>query len=200
MFQMPLRPGRMTQYGLRTLVYHETVPGHHLQIALEMENEAQPRFRRLRAFGFISAFGEGWALYGERLAAEAGWYEGDPVGRLGQLEAQLFRARRLVVDTGLHARRWTREQAIAYGFEQSEVERYVMNPGQACAYMLGQLKMLELREKAKRALGERFDLKAFHSLVLDTGTVPLELLERRVDAYIAATSSGPRSATRAPSS
>jgi len=203
MFQMPLRPGRMTKYGLRTLVYHETVPGHHLQIALEMENEAQPRFRRARAFGFISAFGEGWALYAEKLADEAGWYEGDPVGRLGELDAQLFRARRLVADTGLHAKHWTREQAIAYGFEVSEVERYVMNPGQACAYMLGELKILELRERVRKALGDKFSLKDFHTLVLDTGTVPLELLERRVEAYIArpaSTSQDPRSATKGRSS
>jgi uncharacterized protein (DUF885 family) len=203
MFQMPLRPGRMTKFALRTLVYHETVPGHHLQIALEMENEARPRFRRVRAFGGISAFGEGWALYAERLAAEAGWYEGDPTGRLGQLDAELFRARRLVVDTGLHVKRWTRSQAIAYGFEPSEVERYVVNPGQACAYKLGQLKILELRSRAQQALGARFVLKDFHSAVLGAGTVPLELLEREVDAYIAsraATSPGPTGATRAPSS
>src|SRR5213080_362519 len=142
-FQIPLRPERMTKFGLRSLVYHETVPGHHFQLALEMENPALPRFRQLRAFGFISAYGEGWALYAEGLAAEAGWYEGDPEGQLGQLAAALFRARRLVVDTGLHAKRWTREQAIAYGIGPSEVERYVVFPGQACSYKLGQLKILE---------------------------------------------------------
>jgi uncharacterized protein (DUF885 family) len=184
-FQIPLRPSQLTRYGLRTLVYHETVPGHHFQIALEQENRALPRFRQLRAYGFISAYGEGWALYAERLAAEAGWYEGDPQGLLGQLEAELFRARRLVVDTGLHTKHWTREQAIAYGIGPSEVERYVVFPGQACSYKLGQLKILELRDRARRALGERYSPKEFHRAVLGTGTVPLELLEREIDAYIA---------------
>jgi uncharacterized protein (DUF885 family) len=183
-FQIPLRPSYMTRYGLRTLVYHETVPGHHYQIALEMENKALPRFRQIRAYGFISAFGEGWALYAERLAAEAGWYEGDAEGLLGQLAAELFRARRLVVDTGLHAKHWTREQAIAYGIGPSEVDRYVVMPGQACSYMIGQLKLLELRERARRTLGQRYSAKEFHRVVLGAGTVPLELLEREVDAYI----------------
>ncbi|HET7365064.1 MAG TPA: DUF885 domain-containing protein [Burkholderiales bacterium] len=185
-FQMPLRPSQLTRYGLRTLVYHETVPGHHFQIALEQENRALPRFRQLRAYGFISAYGEGWALYAERLAAETGWYEGDPEGLLGQLEAELFRARRLVVDTGLHAKRWTREQAIGYGIGPSEVERYVVYPGQACSYKLGELKILELRERARAALGSRYSPKEFHRAVLGTGTVPLELLEREIDTYIAA--------------
>ena len=184
-FQIPLRPSYLTRYGLRTLVYHETVPGHHYQIALEMENKALPGFRQLRAFGFVSAYGEGWALYAERLAAEAGWYEGDPEGLLGQLAAALFRARRLVVDTGLHAKRWTREQAVAYGIHPSEVERYVVMPGQACSYMLGQLRIVELRERARRELGARYSPKEFHRVVLGTGTVPLELLEHEVDAYIA---------------
>jgi uncharacterized protein (DUF885 family) len=184
-FQIPLRASQMTRFGLRSLVYHETVPGHHFQIALEMENPALPRFRRLRAYGFISALGEGWALYAENLAAEEGWYDGDPQGLLGQLDAQLFRARRLVVDTGLHAKHWTRGQAIAYGIGPSEVERYVVFAGQACSYMLGELKILELRERARRALGSRYSPKEFHRVVLRTGTVPLELLEREVDAYIA---------------
>jgi len=143
-FQIPLRPERMTKYGLRSLVYHETVPGHHFHIALEVENAALPRFRRIGAFGFISASGEGWGLYAERLAAESGWYEGDLEGLLGQLDSALFRARRLVVDTGLHAKHWTRQQAIDYGIEASEVERYVVMPGQACSYMIGQLKIVEL--------------------------------------------------------
>jgi uncharacterized protein (DUF885 family) len=184
-FQMPLRPSQLTQFALRSLVYHETVPGHHFQIALEMENKALPRFRQIRAYGFISAFGEGWALYAERLANEAGWYEGDPQGLLGQLDSELFRARRLVVDTGIHAKHWTREQAIAYGIGPSEVERYVVFAGQACSYMLGELKIIELRDKAKRAMGERYSPKEFHRAVLRTGTVPLELLEREIDAYIA---------------
>jgi uncharacterized protein (DUF885 family) len=183
-FQIPLRPERMTQFGLRTLVYHETVPGHHFQLALEIENDSVPRFRQIRAFGGNSALTEGWALYAERLAAESGWYENDLEGLLGQLNGELFRARRLVVDTGLHTKRWTRQEAIDYGIEPSEVERYVANPGQACAYMIGQLKILELRDKATNALGGRFSLREFHDAVLGTGTVPMELLERQIDTYI----------------
>jgi uncharacterized protein (DUF885 family) len=184
-FQMPLRPERMTKLGLRTLVYHETVPGHHFQIALEQENTALPRFRQARALGGVSALSEGWALYGEKLVAEEGWYEGDPEGLLGMLDAQLFRARRLVVDTGLHAKRWTRQQAIDYGLEASEVERYVVNAGQACAYMIGQLRILELRERARKALGEKFSLREFHNVVLGAGTVPLDILAQEVDRYVA---------------
>src|SRR5207253_5799033 len=183
-FQIPLRHERMTKFGLRSLVYHETVPGHHFQLALEMENKNLPRFRQIRAFGGVPALSEGWALYAERLAAESGWYENDPEGLLGQLDAELFRARRLVVDTGIHAKHWTRQQAIDYGIEPSEVERYVVFPGQACSYMIGELKIIELREKAKKALGDRFSLKEFHNVVLDTGTVPLDILERQVDSYI----------------
>ena len=185
-FQIPLRPSYMTRFGLRTLVYHETVPGHHFQIALELENDTNPRFRQIRAFGGISALIEGWGLYAERLAAESGWYDDDLEGQLGQLDSALFRARRLVVDTGIHAKRWTRQQAIDYGIEASEIDRYVVNPGQACAYMIGQLKIIELRDKAQRALGARFSPKAFHNVVLTAGTVPLPLLERQVDAYIRA--------------
>ncbi|HEY4368114.1 MAG TPA: DUF885 domain-containing protein [Steroidobacteraceae bacterium] len=185
-FQMPLRPQRMTRMGLRTLVYHETVPGHHFQIGLEQENTALPRFRQARALGGISALSEGWALYAERLAAESGWYEGDPEGLLGQLSAELFRARRLVVDTGLHAKHWTRQQAIDYGLEPSEIDRYVVNPGQACAYMIGQLRILQLRDHAREQLGEKFSLRDFHSVVLNTGTAPLTILESEVDRYIRA--------------
>ena len=184
-YQMPLRPDRLTRFGLRTLVYHEAVPGHHFQIALSVENPDLPKFRQTRALGGISAFSEGWALYAERLAAEEGWYEGDPEGRLGQLDAELFRARRLVVDTGLHAMRWTRQQAIDYGIPASEVDRYVVMPGQATSYMIGQLEIIRLRDKARDALGERFDPRAFHNRVLLTGVVPLELLEREVDDFIA---------------
>jgi uncharacterized protein (DUF885 family) len=184
-FQIPLRPERITSFGLRTLVYHETVPGHHFQIASEQENPALPRFRQARALGGIAALSEGWALYAERLAVESGWYEGDPQGLIGALDAELFRARRLVVDTGLHAMRWTRQQAIDYGVEASEVERYVVNPGQACSYMIGQLQILELRDRARQALGEKFSPKQFHRVVLGAGTVPLDLLEREVDRYIA---------------
>jgi uncharacterized protein (DUF885 family) len=183
-FQIPLRKERMTKFGLRTLVYHETVPGHHFQIALELENKELPRFRQIRAFGGISALAEGWGLYAERLAAESGWYENDLEGLLGQMDAELFRARRLVVDTGIHAKHWTRQQAIDYGIEASEIERYVMNPGQACAYMLGELKIIELRENAKKRLGERFSLKDFHNVVLGAGTLPLDLLDRYVQATL----------------
>src|SRR5205823_6738006 len=137
---------------------------------------------QIGAFGGISARGEGWGLYAERLAAESGWYDGDLEGLLGQLDSALFRARRLVVDTGLHAKHWTRQQAIDYGIEASEVERYVVFPGQACSYMLGELKIIELRDEAKKKLGSRFSLKEFHNAVLDTGMVPLDLLARQVHA------------------
>jgi uncharacterized protein (DUF885 family) len=172
-FQFPRRVDNMTKFGLRSIVYHETVPGHHFQIALQVENKDLPRFRQIRAFGGISAMTEGWGLYAERLAAESGWYGDDLAGRLGQLYYELFRARRLVVDTGIHAKRWTRQQAIDYGIEASEVERYVVYPGQACSYMMGQLKLLELRDKAKLPTRE------FHNVVLRTGTVPLDVLERQ---------------------
>jgi uncharacterized protein (DUF885 family) len=178
----------MTKFGLRSLVYHETVPGHHFQIALEQENTSLPRFRQARVLGGISALSEGWALYAEKLVAENGWYDGDPEGELGMLDAQLFRARRLVVDTGLHAKHWTRQQAIDYGLEPSEVERYVVNPGQACAYMIGQLKLLELRDKARNTLGAKFKPQAFHDVVLKTGTAPLAMVATEVDRYIRSTS------------
>jgi len=183
-FQYPRRLDKMTKFGLRSTVYHETVPGHHFQVALEAENKDLPRFRQVRAFGGISAFSEGWGLYAERLAAESGWYGDDVEGLLGQLDSELFRARRLVVDTGLHAKHWTRQQGIDYGIEASEVERYAVYPGQACSYMMGELKIIECRERAKKALGAKFSLRQFHNKVLMTGTVPLELLDRQVDAWI----------------
>ena len=185
-FQIPLRPERMTKFGLRTLVHHETVPGHHFQIALMVEDRSLPKFRQVRLFGGISAITEGWALYAERLAAESGWYADDPQGLLGQMEGELFRARRLVVDTGLHAKRWTREQAIDYGISPSEVERYVVNPGQACSYMIGQLKILELRDRAKAQLKDKFSERAFHNVVLRVGAVPLAILEETVERHIRA--------------
>ena len=135
-------------------------------------------------FGFSSAFVEGWGLYAERLADENNWYDGDPRGRLGYLSSMLLRARRLVVDTGIHAKRWTRQQAIDYGIDAQEIERYIVWPGQACAYMIGQLRIVELREKARTALDDRFSDKAFHNLVLETGSVPLEVLGQEVDAWI----------------
>jgi uncharacterized protein (DUF885 family) len=182
---MPLRPNRMTTFGLRNLVYHETVPGHHFQIALATENQDLPAFRRIRALGGLSGSSEGWGLYAERFAAEDGWYEGDTTGLLGQLSGSLWRARRLVVDTGLHAMGWTREQGIDYGIEASEVERYAVNPGQACAYMIGQLKLIELRERARSALGDRFSIREFHNVVLGLGIVPLDVLESEVERYVA---------------
>ena len=183
-FQMPLRPSRLTKFSLRSLVYHETVPGHHFQIALFNEDQNQPRFMQIRALGGISATTEGWALYAERLAAESGWYDDDPEGLLGQLNSELFRAKRLVVDTGLHAKHWTRQQAIDYGIEASEIDRYVVNPGQATSYMIGQLKYIELRERARAALADDFSIREFHNVVLSLGVVPLTVLEREVDKYI----------------
>jgi uncharacterized protein (DUF885 family) len=162
---------------MRTLTYHEAIPGHHFQLALQVENSALPRFRQDGSFSNLSAYAEGWGLYAERLASDLGWYQGDPVGDLGRLNAELFRARRLVVDTGLHTKGWTREQAIAYGIPKSEVDRYVIWPGQACSYKIGQLKILELRDKAKAAMGAKFSLKDFHNVVLSTGAVPLAILE-----------------------
>jgi uncharacterized protein (DUF885 family) len=176
--------------GRRSVIYHESIPGHHFQIALQMEDTTLPRFRKDLIFGFNSAFVEGWGLYAEHLVAESGWYDGDVAGALDQLEQELFRARRLVVDTGLHAKRWTRRQAIDYmQGDVAEVERYVVMPGQACAYMVGELKIIELRERAKRELGDRFSLKAFHNLVLGTGVVPLDILEQQVNAWVQSKSS-----------
>ena len=185
-FWAPLPGPKFSITGMRTLVYHEAVTGHHFQLALQLEMPGLPRFRQDRIFGFISAHGEGWALYTEQLAAENGWYDGDPKGLLGQLNAELFRARRLVVDTGLHAKHWTRQQAIDYGIAASEVERYVVWPGQACSYKIGMLKILELRAKAQKGLGQKFSIKEFHNVVLRTGSVPLSVLEQAVDSYIRA--------------
>ncbi len=185
-FWAPL-PGPTFFFGprMRSLAYHEAVPGHHFQLAIQLEQKDLPRFRARRTFGSISAHSEGWGLYAERLAVEQGWYEGDPLGHLGALSSELFRARRLVVDTGLHAKGWTRQQAIDYGISAQEVERYVVNPGQACSYMIGLLRILDYREKAKAALGPRFSLPAFHDVVLKTGSVPLDVLGRAIDAWIA---------------
>jgi uncharacterized protein (DUF885 family) len=153
----------------------------------------------IRQQTLYTSYAEGWALYAEQLAAEIGMYKDDPFGDLGRLEAEMFRATRLVVDTGLHAYGWTREQAIAYMVDNtgmneseviSEVERYMGQPGQACAYKIGQLKILELRERAKTALGPKFDLKDFHAVVLENGGVPLTLLDSLVDEWIAKTKGG----------
>ncbi|HEU0099246.1 MAG TPA: DUF885 domain-containing protein [Allosphingosinicella sp.] len=173
------------------IAYHEGAPGHHFQIALQQELEGVPKFRR---FGGYGAYSEGWGLYAERLGREMGFYK-DPYSLFGHLSLELWRAVRLVTDTGLHSKRWTREQAIRYFQDNSllserdivkEVERYINNPGQATSYKIGQLKILELRERAKRALGERFDIRDFHAAVLESGPLPLDILEQQVDAYIAA--------------
>jgi len=169
----------------RSLFLHETVPGHHLQLGLQRENAALPGFRRFA--GYV-AFVEGWALYAEGLGHELGVY-GSPHDRLTALFSERFRALRLVVDVGLHAKGWTREAAIAYLGDgpnaELEAERYMVWPGQALGYKIGQLKILELREKAKKALGDRFDIRGFHDTVLESGPVSLDILEQRVDDWIA---------------
>jgi uncharacterized protein (DUF885 family) len=176
-FRVPLRGPTFSRAGMKTLAAHEAIPGHHFQSALQVEMTNLPAFRRFGGYGNTSAFGEGWALYAERLASELGWYGNDAVSDLGRLNAELFRARRLVVDTGIHAKRWTREQAIAYGIRQSEVDRYVVMPGQACSYKIGQMKFLELREEARAKMGARFTLKGYHNVALGYGRLPLTLLE-----------------------
>lgn len=180
--------GEIQKYGMRTLAYHEAIPGHHFQLALAQEFKG-PTFRKLLPF---TAYTEGWALYAEKIAREFGFFD-DPYSELGYLESELFRAVRLVVDTGIHQKRWTREHAIDY-MEQhmgwptestiTEVERYIVIPGQACAYKIGELKIMELRERAQSALGDKFDIKAFHNVLLQKGGMPLEILEKQVDDYI----------------
>jgi uncharacterized protein (DUF885 family) len=172
----------------RSLFLHETVPGHHFQLTLQRENAALPGFRR---FGWYVAFGEGWALYAEALGVELGLY-GNRRDRLGMLYAERFRAFRLVVDTGLHARGWTRQQAIDYLGGPTvdtirEVERYMVWPGQALGYKIGQLKILAIRKKAEAALGPSFDLRTFHDELLKDGAMPLSILESKMDRWIAAT-------------
>lgn len=179
-----------TRWSLPTLTYHEGSPGHHFQIAMAQTLTELPILRRVLN---PSAFTEGWALYAEQLASEMGLYRNDPWGDLGRLRAELFRSVRLVVDTGLHRKRWTPEQAIDYmrartGMPEtevrSEVYRYLVQPGQACSYKIGHLKFVELRERARNELGERFDIRAFHDRVLGNGAVPLEVLEASVDDWI----------------
>ena len=170
--------------------YHEGAPGHHFQIALAQELPNVAKFRR---FGGYGAYNEGWGLYSEGLGKEMGFYE-NPYSEFGMYSTQLWRAVRLVTDTGIHSKRWTREQAIQYFLDNAllskrdatkEVERYVNWPGQATSYMIGQLKILELRDKARQALGDRFDIREFHAVVLENGSVPLDVLEQLVDTYIA---------------
>jgi uncharacterized protein (DUF885 family) len=179
------------KYAVPTLTYHEAVPGHHFQTAISLGQD-QPLILSVL---YSNAFGEGWALYSEALAAEMGLYDSDPFGDLGRLQDELHRAIRLVVDTGMHAKRWSREQAIEYMAAtegahtlevESEIERFAVWPGQALGYKMGMLKIEALRKEAETALGAKFDIRAFHDLVLRDGAVPLPILERAVRAWIAA--------------
>lgn len=175
---------------VEALFYHEGVPGHHLQLAIQTELKDVPAFRQ---FGGVTAYSEGWGLYSEKLAKDMGLYT-DPARDFGRLQLELHRAIRLVVDSGLHHKRWTREQAIKYVEDNSAdapggivkaIERYIIYPGQATAYMVGRLKISELRSKAQKALGKKFDIRGFHDTVLKSGPVPLDVLEEQVDAWIA---------------
>jgi uncharacterized protein (DUF885 family) len=180
----------VARFGMRTLAYHEGIPGHHFQTTIQQELTGVPTFRKVLPF---TAFSEGWALYTERLAWEMG-FQDQPLDNLGRLQAEMFRAVRLVVDTGMHDQRWTREQAIEYMLEKTgmpetdvvaEIERYLVNPGQALAYKVGMNKLLELRERAKAQLGDKFVLSRFHDFILTGGDMPLMLLESRVTQWIA---------------
>ncbi|WP_158942920.1 DUF885 family protein [Granulicella sp. S190] len=171
--------------------YHEGLPGHHLQISIAQELTGLPEFRK---FTYYTAYTEGWGLYSERLGKDIGFYK-DPYSDYGRLEADIWRAIRLVVDTGVHSQHWTRQQMVDYFHDhsaidetniQAETDRYIAWPAQALGYKMGQLKILELRERAKTALGPKFDIKAFHDEVLDSGALPMDVLEQRVDAWIAA--------------
>ena len=177
------------KFLMQALAYHEGIPGHHMQIAIAQELEGLPKFRTL---GGHTAFIEGWALYSEALPKEIGLYT-DPYKEFGQLGMEIFRAARLVVDTGIHAKKWDREQAVQYyldnipnpeGDVRAEIDRYIVWPGQATAYMIGKLKFVELREKAEAELGENFDIRQFHDVVIANGSVPLSVLEELVDDYI----------------
>jgi uncharacterized protein (DUF885 family) len=195
------RPGRLrvnpwnaterNLYAVEAIAYHEGVPGHHLQISIAQELDGLPTFRKHEDY---TAYEEGWALYSERLGKDVGFYQ-DPYSDYGRLEADIWRAIRLVVDTGVHSQHWTRQQMVDYFHDhsaidettiQTEVDRYIGWPGQALAYKIGQLKILELRERAKKALGDKFDLRAFHDQVLDSGALPLDVLSDRINAWIAA--------------
>ncbi len=181
---------QVSKIDLEALAYHEGAPGHHFQLARALEQEDLPLFRQ---FGYQGAYIEGWGLYAERLGKEAGLYQ-DPYSDMGRLSMEIYRAARLVVDTGLHSKRWSRERALQYYRDNTlmseldnerEINRYIANPGQATCYKIGQLKILELREKARAALGAKFDIREFHEVVLANGALPLGVLEEQVDAYIA---------------
>jgi uncharacterized protein (DUF885 family) len=182
--------GEVAKFGMRTLAYHEAIPGHHFQITIQQELSGVPMFRKLLPF---TAYAEGWALYSERLAWEIG-YQKKPLDNLGRLQAEMFRSVRLVVDTGMHSKRWTREQAIAYMREKTgmpetdvvaEIERYLVMPGQALAYKVGMNTIVRLREEAKAELGTKFDIRRFHDAVLTGGSMPMALLEQRVHQWTA---------------
>jgi uncharacterized protein (DUF885 family) len=190
------QPETRPLYDLEALTLHEAVPGHHLQIALSQELADLPNFRR---YSYLSAFGEGWGLYSEWLGLEMGFYT-DPYSNFGRLTYEMWRACRLVVDTGIHAQGWTRQQAIDYLAAhtalplhevETETDRYISWPGQALAYKLGELKIKELRRKAEKALGPAFDVRGFHDVVLGSGAVPLAVLEQNVDRFIAAQTARP---------
>jgi uncharacterized protein (DUF885 family) len=177
------------KWEMEALTAHEAVPGHHLQISLAQELEGMPEFRR---YGMYTAFVEGWGLYAESLGYDLGLYE-DPYSRFGQLTYEMWRAVRLVVDTGMHSLGWTRDQAVAFFKDNAsktdhdinvEIDRYIVWPAQALAYKVGQLKFKELRERTRAALGDKFDLRAYHDFVLSQGALPLETLEARVDTWI----------------
>jgi len=190
-FYVNLRDMRdIWKYQMRTLAYHEAVPGHQLQGAIAQRLTDVPTFRKILPF---SAYDEGWAVYAERLGWEMG-FESDPLDNFGRLQSEMFRAVRLVVDTGIHRKHWTREQAIAYMREKtgmaegevvSEIERYFVIPGQALAYKIGMLKMLELRSRAQAQLGAAFDIRQFHAVVLGSGSLPLSILQKQVDNWVA---------------
>lgn len=184
MSAMPIPP-------LEAIAYHEGNPGHHMQVSIAQELEGIPKFRSQG--GFISAYGEGWALYSEALAKEMGGYK-DPYSEFGRLQSEMWRAIRLVVDTGIHAKGWSEDQAVAYCLEnspnpetvaRSEVQRYFVLPGQATSYKIGMIRIQELRGKAEKALGDKFDIRGFHDTVLGAGSLPLSILEKRVDQWIA---------------
>ncbi|MGI8481069.1 MAG: DUF885 domain-containing protein [Chthoniobacterales bacterium] len=184
-------------YELESLAYHEGIPGHHMQIAIAQELKGVPKFRRLGRAGY-TAYSEGWGLYNELTPKEIGMYH-DPYSDFGRLAAELWRSGRLVVDTGLHAKRWTRQQAIDYLVHNTpnaesdcvdSINRYIVMPSQATAYKVGMMKILELREKAKKQLGSRFDIRQFHEVVLTNGPVPLDVLEELVDAWVKSKAEG----------
>jgi uncharacterized protein (DUF885 family) len=191
-YNLPSRP----LYNLTALTLHESAPGHAFQMPLALEHNQQPQFRQ---FTYISAYGEGWALYCEWLGLEMGMYD-TPYDRFGMLNYQIWRAARLVVDTGVHSQGWSREQAIAYLRDYSalplheietEVDRYIAWPGQALSYYLGEDAILKARAKAEKALGDRFNIRAFHDTVLELGSVPIPVLQTRIDRFIADGGKGP---------